>query len=274
MSQDFILKNGSYIPSHDFMDDLMKRGRPNEGMLVRYGIVVKSNFETQTVDITPSIPRQRKTVEELQQLPKLTAMVLQRRLSYRVPSGGTTDQFVADIEMPEVGAVVAYGYFSGVIESGITAYVHGEVFPIAGHNNYTQFREKLRALKDAGVVAFRYTKEGYYEKRFSDGKIVRGFESTTNLEMPVPVWEEERAVNGTITLTIKDSLGVPQSVVKYTSDGKFNFKSATDSIVQCLEDIADKLSTTTVNTLMGPMPLNTFLDFQTIKLRISALKAT
>lgn len=69
-------------------------------------------------------------------------------------------------------------------------------------------------------------------------------------------------------------LGNDKSQIDLKPDGKMSMKNLTsgDELVSLVHQMADLLSTTTVNTIFGPMKLNDFAQFAVIKGKLATLK--
>lgn len=62
------------------------------------------------------------------------------------------------------------------------------------------------------------------------------------------------------------------SIIKIMPDGKFSFSGETSELLDLISSLMDKLSTTTVATLMGPMPLSTSAEIAALKLLLDSIK--
>jgi len=69
-------------------------------------------------------------------------------------------------------------------------------------------------------------------------------------------------------MTLKNGGGF----VEMGSDGKFKVTNNTEELLDLLVQLTDILSTTTTNTIFGPMQLNDFLDIAVIKTKLESLK--
>ena len=62
------------------------------------------------------------------------------------------------------------------------------------------------------------------------------------------------------------------SHIEVTSSGKFKITNGTEEVLDLLSQTLQLLSTTTVNTVFGPMKLNDFAGFTQLKTKIDTLK--
>jgi hypothetical protein len=60
--------------------------------------------------------------------------------------------------------------------------------------------------------------------------------------------------------------------IEMSSAGKFKVTNNTEELLDLLVQLTDILSTTTTNTVFGPMQLNDFLDIAVIRNKLESLK--
>ncbi len=77
-----------------------------------------------------------------------------------------------------------------------------------------------------------------------------------------------------ITVDEPDALTIKNKdmTIELFDDGKVKLKNKTEELVDLMSQMADKLSTTTVNTIFGPLQLNDFAFFATLKTKIDLFK--
>ena len=62
------------------------------------------------------------------------------------------------------------------------------------------------------------------------------------------------------------------SMLSILPDGKYKIENNSNELIDLLSQVVDLLSTTTTNTLFGPMMLNDFAEFASLKTKIDTLK--
>lgn len=82
------------------------------------------------------------------------------------------------------------------------------------------------------------------------------------------------AQSNPITVDEPDALTIKNDkmAIELFKDGKVKLKNETEELVDLMSQLAEKLSTTTTNTIFGPMQLNDFAFFAQLKAKIDLFK--
>jgi len=205
---------GAYISSMKFLTDIKERYRPQEGLKLGYGYVIKQIPEKNMVRILTNMVQQRPTsdsdpsINDLEQRNTIDAMVMSRDLSFMF-GDANVEKFVGDLKLPKKGAIVVYAFISGVVQNSITPIIFGSIFPQAGCYNFKEFLDKLAEIKDLGYIDYVKDEFGHYSYKKVDGSLVRGFKNEVDFEAGSDeslrkVWEEETKKDGEYTKTFYD----------------------------------------------------------------------
>lgn len=110
----------------------------------------------------------------------------------------------------------------------------------------------------------------------SDAKAYPGGSSIPNAFVPNGKAGSIEMANGTNHVVIeKDGKAIIKNdggLIDMDPTGKFKITNNTEELFDLLSQTLDLLSTTTTNTLLGPMMLNDFTKFATLKTKIDSLK--
>ena len=240
MNKTIMTGKSTYIPSMEFVHDFPKRKGSKEELELSYGTVISTDFETQTARVLTQMIQERPTdnsnvtVADLDTRNTVECMVIQKELAYKIiATPGKKEKFVGDIEMPPIGAIVVYGYIGGVLQDKFTPVIFGSIHPMAGSYHFADLEGKLKELSGEGVVKYRETVEGYFDKELDDGTRIHGFlDAITDSDNPKKIWEEETKQDGEYTRTQYDG-SEQELVIINIKDGvkTTTYKGPPDTIV-------------------------------------------